>query len=268
MRIFILLFSLSSLYSCASKSKSNKENIDFKKSFVDLENFNSEKIKFKLNSSWYSNEKEIHLVYGTKENDIDKDYITELHFNFGGRPDCEFKSLIAKFDFKNSQELQLIDSLNKLDVSIKKIVEREKGKSNIEYNFKNPNPGVLLFSIERVNLKPNTKKYIIDFSIESKCAKYLKLPIVMRKYSSSKMEELINNYIKTELNLFSEKKLKHLKVIFSFNEIKRTKEYFIDIVNQREMQTLTYESKGKEFIIKNSNDKIIRRIDFKFESIN
>jgi len=250
MKKFILILCiLLYLSSCGNKPKStieNKESEIINNRAIDL---SKKGLKLKIGPTWYDNESNLHLVHGVTEENIDENYITELHFNFGGNIDCENKSLSAIFDFKNSTELILSDSINKLLPITKKIIERKQENSSVEFDFKNPSPGILVFAIEKINLKPDEQHNRVDLKIKSECYEYLNLPIFLTKYNVLGVDELVNNYIENELNSYLESELKTLKVIFSYNQINKKERFSIDMVDQRNMQILTYDSVTKEYIL-------------------
>ena len=219
MKKIILIFSiLLFLNSCATKPKTKIESKDSEKLNIETIDLSNKGLKLKIGPTWYDNESKIYLVYGVPEENNNVNFITELHFNFGGNIDCENKSLLATFNFKNSPELILSDSINKLLPAAKNIIERNQENSSVKFDFKNLDPGILVFAIEKVNLKPNGKRNEVNLKIESQCLEYLNLPLILTKYNVSEINDLINKYIKNELNLLSENELKNLKVIFSFNK--------------------------------------------------
>jgi hypothetical protein len=261
MKKFILIFNIILfLNSCATKPTSKIESKDSEKPNIGTIDLDKKGLKLKIGPTWYNNESEIHLVYGVTEENTSENFITELHFNFGGNIDCEIKSLLATFDFKNSPELILSDSINKLLPAAKKIIERNQENFSVEFDFKNPNPGILVFSIEKINLKPNSKQNKVDLIIKSQCSEYLNLPIILTKYNVSKLDELVNNYISNELNSLSESELKTIKVIFSYNPIHKTERFSIDMVDQRKMQILSYDSFSKKFVLTDLEKNVIKKI--------
>jgi len=216
-------------------------------------------LRLKIGPTWYDNESEIHFVFGVSEK-TPENYITELHFNFGGNIKCQNKSLSAIFDFKNSDGLILSDSINRLLPATKEIIQRKQDDSNVEYDFKNPRPGILVFAIEKVNLKPNRKQNIIRLKIKSECREYVNLPIFLSKYDVPNVNQLIDRYIQNSLNIVSESELKNIKAIFSHNQTHETENFLIDMVNQRNMQILTFDSETKEFILSDFENNVIRKI--------
>ncbi|WP_155810449.1 hypothetical protein [Polaribacter sp. Hel_I_88] len=250
MKKIILLLNILFLFnSCGTKPKTTIENKELEIMDVGTIDLNKKKLKLKIGPTWYDNESEFHLVFGVTQQSSDENYITELHFNYGGNIDCENKTLSAIFDFKNSKDLILSDSINKLLPVAKNIIQRKQKNSSIEFDFKNPSPGKLVFAIEKVNLKPNKKQNKINLKIKSQCEEYLNLPIILAKYTVSEADELINNYINNELNLLPENELKNLKVIFSFNQVHKTEKFLIDMVDQRNMQILSYDYTSKKYIL-------------------
>ncbi|REG81577.1 hypothetical protein [Winogradskyella sediminis] len=258
-KLNLLISLLIILYSCGSNQKTVSEIEDKENNDIGTIDLRKQGLRLKVGPTWYDNESEIHFVYGVSEKTVEN-YITELPFNFGGNIECQNKSLSAIFDFKNSNELILSDSINKLLPATKEIIQRKQDDFRIEFDFTNPSPGILVFAIEKVNLKPNRKQNNIKLKIKSECNEYLNLPIVLSKYDVPTVEELINNYIQSELNQLSANELKTIKVIFSHNQTHETEHFLIDIVDQRNMQILTYDSLAKEFILSDFEKNIIRKI--------
>lgn len=259
-KIMVILNLLFLFNSCGIIPKATSENKESEIKSIGTIDLIKKGLKLKIGPIWYDNESEFHLVYGVAQQNIDENYITELHFSYGGNIDCESKTLTAIFDFKNSSDLILSDSINKLLPATKDIIQRKQENSNIEFDFKNPSPGIIVFAIERVNLKPNKKQNKIDLKIKSQCEEYLKLPIILTKYNVSEIDELIDNYVKNELNLLPENELKNLKVIFSHNQIHKTERFLIDMVDQRNMQILSYDYDSKEYILTDIEEKVIKKI--------
>jgi len=261
MRIIILFFTITILLSsCGSNPKPISKNGVTEKTDIVTNDLSKSGLRLKIGPTWFNNESEIHFVYGVSEESIRDNYITELHFNFGGKIKCQNKALSAIFDFKNAKDLILSDSINKLLPATKNIIQRKQENSSVKFNFKNPSPGILMFAIEKVNLKPDTKQNRIALIIKSQCQEYLNLPIILTKYSVSEVDELVNNYIQKVLNSLSESELKTLKVIFSYNQILKTEEFLIDMVDQRNMQILNFDSVAKEFILTDFEKNVIRKI--------
>lgn len=261
MKKFILIFNiLLFLNSCASKPKSEIESKVLNIPDIGTIDLSKKGFKLKIGPSWYDNESKMHLVYGVTEENTNANFITEIHFNFGGNIDCENQSLLATFDFKNSPALILSDSINKLLPLPIKILERNQEDTSIEFDFKNPNPGILVFSIEKVNLKPDSEQNKVDLIIKSQCSEYINLPIILTKYNVSDLDELVNIYIRNELNSLSEIELQTIKVIFSYNQIHKTERFLIDMVDQRTMQILSYNSFAKEYVLTDSEKKVIKKI--------
>lgn len=234
--------------SCANK-------IDETKTKLNENNF-----KLKIGPLWYNNESEIDFVYGVNTTEPKKDFITEFHFNFGGKTLCDSKKIISTIDFSLNEKLILPDSINKLLPATKEIIQRVKNKANVDFIFKNPSPGILVFSIEKVNLKPNGIKNKIFVNLNSECNKILQLPINLVKFNVIDIEKLYENYIIFELSKQSEKALINKKVIFSFNETVKSGNYLIDYVDQNSMLILTYNENSKEYLIHNLEKKLIKKI--------
>jgi hypothetical protein len=258
-KLNLLITLLIILSSCGSNQKTVSENEPNENNDIGTIDLRKQGLRLKIGPTWYDNESEIHFVYGVSEKTVEN-YITELHFNFGGNIDCQNKSLTAIFDFKNSTELILSDSINQLLPAIKEVIQRKQDNSSVEFDFKNPSPGILVFAIEKVNLKPNRKQNSIELKIKSECSEYLNLPIILSKYDVPTVEELIYNYIQNELNELSESELKTIKAIFSHNQTHKTERFLIDMVDQRDMQILTYDSGTKEFILSDFEKNVIRKI--------
>lgn len=261
MKKIILILNILFLFnSCGTKPKATIENKESEIIGIGTIDLSKKGLKLKIGPTWYDNESEFHLVYGITQQNTDENYITELHFNYGGNIDCENKTLTAIFDFKNSSELILSDSINKLLPAAKDIIQRKQENSKIEFDFKNPSPGILVFAIEKVNLKPSKKQNKVDLKIKSQCEEYLNLPIILTKYNVSEVDELINNYVNNELNLLPENELKNLKVIFSYNQTQKTEKFLIDMVDQRNMQILSYDYTSKEYILTDIENKVLKKI--------
>jgi hypothetical protein len=246
-KLFFLLITIF-LISCANRINEIKTNS------------NESDIKLKIGPLWYSNESEIDFVYGVNTIEPEKDFITEFHFNFGGKTSCESRKITSSIDFSLNENLILSDSINKLLPATKEIINRVKNKTNVDFEFKNPNPGILVFTIEKVNLKPNGKKSEIFFKLKTECNENLKLPINLIKYNVKNIEKLYENYIISELSKQNENKLVNKKVIFSFNETIKSGNYLIDFVDQNNMLILTYNKKSNEYLIHNSEKKLIKKI--------
>ena len=223
-------------------------------------NSNESDIKLKIGPLWYDNESEIDFVYGVNTIEPEKDFITEFHFNFGGKTSCESRKITSSIDFSLNENLILSDSINKLLPATKEIINRVKNKTNVDFEFNNPNPGILVFTIEKVNLKPNGKRSKIFFKLKTECNENLKLPINLIKYNVKNIEKLYENYIISELSKQNENKLVNKKVIFSFNETIKSGNYLIDFVDQNNMLILTYNKKSNEYLIHNSEKKLIKKI--------
>lgn len=261
MKAFILIFSILLLFnSCGNKPKATIENKQSELTDIRSDDLGKKGLKLKIGPTWYDNESKIHLVYGVTQQNAHENYITELHFNYGGNIDCENKSIFAIFDFKNSSELLLSDSINNLLPTVKDILKRKQENSSVEFNFKNPNPEMLVFAIEKVNLKPNNKQNKIDLKLKSQCEEYLNLPIILTKYNVSGVDELVNTYVRNVLNSLPENELKNIKVIFSHNQVHKAKEFLIDMVDQRSMQVLSYDDHSKEYILTDTEKSVIKRI--------
>lgn len=244
--LIFLIFTF--LTSCANKIN------DAKKSSSKNE------IKLKIGQTWYDNESEIDFIYGIKTTETEKNYITEFHFNFGGKTLCDTKKIVAKIDFGKNENLILSDSINQLLPATKEIIKRVRNKSNVDFEFMNPNPGILAFTIEKVNLKPNGKKNKIYLNLSSDCNQILKLPINLTKYNVENIEKLYENYIAFELSKQTKDELIHKKVIFSFNETLKSGNYIIDFVDQNNMLVLTFDKETNEYLIYNTEKKLLKRI--------
>ena len=244
---FFLLVSIL-LMSCANRIDETKTNL--------TEN----NFKLKIGPLWYNNESEIDFVYGVNTTEPKKDFITEFHFNFGGKTLCDSKKIISTIDFRLNEKLILPDSINKLLSATTEIIQRVKNKANVDFVFKNPSPGILVFTIEKVNLKPNGITNKIFLNLNSECNQKLKLPINLVKYNVINIEKLYENYIISELSKQSEKELINKKVIFSFNETVKSGNYLIDYVDQNSMLILSYNKNSKEYLIHNPEKKLIKKI--------
>lgn len=258
-RLNLLIILLLILNSCVSNKKTVSKNEANDNNDIGTINLEKQGLRLKIGPTWYDNESEIHFVYDVSEK-TDENYITELHFNFGGNIECQNKSLSAIFDFENSNGLILSDSINKLLTATNKIIQRKQNESSVEFDFKNPSPGILVFAIEKVNLKPNGKQNNIRLKIQSECSEYLNLPIFLSKYDVPTVDKLIDRYIQNTLNELKESELKNIRVIFSHNQTLKTKNFLIDMVDQRNMQILTYDSLTKEFILSDFENNVIRKI--------
>ncbi len=216
--------------------------------------------KLKIGPLWYNNESEIDFVYGVNTTEPEKDFITEFHFNFGSKTMCASRKITSTIDFKLNEKLILSDSINKLLPVANEIIQRAKNKTNVDFVFKNPSPGILVFTIEKINLKPNGIKNKIFLNLNSECNQNLNLPINLVKYNVDNVEKLYENYIISELEKQSENELMNKKVIFSFNETLKSGNYLIDYVDQNSMLILTYNENLKEYLIRNSENKLIKKI--------
>ena len=223
-------------------------------------NFTESNFKLKIGPIWYNNESEIDFVYGVNTTEPEKEFITEFHFNFGGKTLCDSKKITSTIDFRLNEKLILSDSINELLPVTKEIIQRVKNKTNVDFVFKNPSPGILVFTIEKVNLKPNGIINKIFLNLNSECNQNLKLPINLVKYNVINVEKLYENYIISELSKQSEKELINKKVIFSFNETLKSVNYLIDYVNQNSMLILTYNENSKEYLIHNTEKKLVKKI--------
>jgi len=246
-KILLLLISIY-LISCANTIDEIKTN--------SIEN----ELKLKIGPLWYNNESEIDFVYGVNITETKKEFITEFHFNFGGKTSCNSKKISSRIDFSSNEKLILSDSINEFLPATKEIIKRVRNKTNVDFEFKNPNPGVLIFTIEKLNLKPNGKKNKIFFNVNSACNQNLKLPINLIKYNVANIEKLYENYIISELSKQSENNLVNKKVIFSFNETLISGNYLIDYVDQNTMLILAYDNKSKEYLIYNTEKKLVKKI--------
>jgi hypothetical protein len=132
--LIFLIFTF--LTSCANKINEAKKSSS------------KNEIKLKIGPTWYDNESEIDFIYGIKTTETEKNYITEFHFNFGGKTLCDTKKIVAKIDFGTNENLILSDSINQLLPATKEIIKRVRNKSNVDFEFMNPNPGILVFTIE------------------------------------------------------------------------------------------------------------------------
>ncbi|RKS92493.1 hypothetical protein BC952_2393 [Flavobacterium limicola] len=244
--LIFLIFTL--LTSCANKINDAKKSSS------------KNKIKLKIGPTWYENESEIDFIYGIKTAETEKNYITEFHFSFGGKTLCDTKKIVARIDFGTNENLILSDSINQLLPATKEIIKRVRNKSNVDFEFMNPNPGILAFTIEKVNLKPNGKKNKIYLSLSSDCKQILKLPINLTKYNVENIEKLYENYIASELSNHPKDELIHKKVIFSFNETLKSGNYIIDFVDQNNMLVLTFDKETNEYLIHNTEKKLLKRI--------
>ena len=99
-KYFFLLVSIL-LMSCANRIDETKTNL--------TEN----NFKLKIGPLWYNNESEIDFVYGVNTTEPKKDFITEFHFNFGGKTLCDSTKIISTIDFRLNEKLILPDSINK-----------------------------------------------------------------------------------------------------------------------------------------------------------
>lgn len=217
-------------------------------------------IELKIGPTWYNNESEIDFIYGVKKAETEKNYITEFHFNFGGKTLCNTKKIVVRIDFGTNNNLILPDSVNQLLPATKEIIRRVSDKSYVDFEFMNPNPGILVFTIEKVNLQPNGKKNKIYLNLSSDCNQILKLPINLRKYNVENIENLYENYIASELSKQTKDELIHKKVIFSFNETLKSGNYIIDFVNQNNMLVLTFDKETNEYLIHDAEKKLLKRI--------
>ena len=86
------------LNSCGNNSKPESNKELFEKNDVNTIDLSKSDLRLKIGPTWYENESKIHFVYGVSEKDISDNYITELHFNFGGNTNCQEKALLAIFD--------------------------------------------------------------------------------------------------------------------------------------------------------------------------
>lgn len=247
------------LNSCGSNQKTVSAIEANETNEIGIIDLRKQGLRLKIGPTWYDNESEIHFVFGVSEK-TSENYITELHFNFGGNIECQNKSLSAIFDFKKSDDLILSDSINRLLPATKEIIKRKQDDSNVEFDFKNPSPGILVFAIEKVNLKPNRKQNNIRLKIKSECSEYLNLPMILSKYDVPNVDQLINRYIQNTLNELSESELKNIKAIFSHNQTHKSENFLIDMVDQRNMQIMTYDSETKEFILSDFEKNVIRKI--------
>jgi hypothetical protein len=245
--IFLLL-SFLCLISCGVKNNEGKMSVS------------PNEFKLKIGALWYNNESEIDFVYGVNINEPSRDFITEFHFKFGGKTSCDDKQIVSSIDFNMSKELILSDSINQLLNSANVIVKRKSFKSRVDLEFKNPNPGTLLFTIEKINLKPDGNKNKIFLNLESNCNNKLKLPINLIKYNVENVEKLIDIYILNELSDSNEQALIEKKVIFSFNSTINDGKYIIDYVDQNSMLILSYNQNSKEYVIHDVEKKIIKKI--------
>ena len=180
--------------------------------------------------------------------------------NFGGKTLCNTKKIVARIDFGTNENLSLSDSISPLLRGTKEIIERVRNKSNVDFEFMNPNPGILVFTIEKVNLKPNGKKNKIYLNLSSDCNEILKLHINLTKYNVENIEKLYENYITSELSKQTKDELIHKKVIFSFNETLKSGNYIIDFVDQNNMLVLTFDKETNEYLIHNTEKKLLKRI--------
>ena len=244
----IILLIIISLTSCAKKISDEKTS--------SREN----EIKLKIGPAWYDNESEIDFIYGVKKAETEKNYITEFHLNFGGKTICNTKKIVASIDFGTNENLILSDSINQLLPATKEIIKRVRSKSKVDFEFMNPNPGILVFTIEKVNLKPNGKKNKISLNLNTDCKLILKLPINLSKYNAENIEKLYENYIISELSKQTKDELMHKKVIFSFNETLNSGNYIIDFVDQNNMLILTFDKETNEYLIHNPEKKVLKRI--------
>ncbi|WP_179319776.1 hypothetical protein [Winogradskyella helgolandensis] len=217
-------------------------------------------LRLKIGPTWYSNESKIHFVYGVSEKNTSDNFITEWHFSFGGNINCQEKALSAIFDFKNSKDLILPDAINKLLPATENSIQRKQENLKVVFDYKNLNPGLLVFTIEKVNLKPNRKQNRVELKIKSDCKEYLNLPIILTKYVAPTVNELVDDYIKNEINSLQISELKTIKVIFSHNQTYKTEHFLVDMVDQRNMQILTYDTLAKEFILTDIEKNVIRKI--------
>lgn len=236
------------LISCANKINERKTNST------------TNDFKLKIGPLWYNNESEIDFVYGVNTIEPEKEFITEIHFNFGGKTSCDAKKITLSIDFSLNKKLILSDSINKLLPETKEIIERIKNKATVDFEFKNPNPRILMFTIEKVNLKPNGKKSKIFLNLKSDCSQNLKLPVNFVKYNVLNIEKLYENYIISELSKQNENNLINKKVIFSFNETLKSGNYLIDYVDQNNMLILTYDKNSNEYLIHNIERKLIKKV--------
>ncbi len=213
--------------------------------------------RLKVGPVWHKNESKLVFVYGVSSVDSDYNYITELHFNFGGQIDCLDKSMWVKFDFSKSPHLLLPDSVS--DVN-NRLIQRVRNSAVVEWKFRNPSPGILMFTIEKVNLKPDGHRNEVNLSLNSTCSNYVSLPIELVKIASKDVSQLEDLYIKNELDKLSVKDLQNMKVIFSFNGTMKMGEYLADLVDQQTMQILSFSAKTNEYIITDFENNEIKRV--------
>jgi len=259
-KLILALHILFFLNSCSIISKAINENQDSEIEEIETVDLDKSDLKFKIGPHRYNNESKVHLVYGVTVENPNQNFITEIHFNFGGNINCDNKALNATFDFKNSTELIHSDSINYTLPALKYLIQRTQKDSRVVFDFKNLNRGILVWGIEKVNLKPNGKKNKVDLIIKSQCLEYLKLPLILIKYNVSEINQLINIYVKNELDRLSETELIKTTVIFSYNQIHKEKGYLLDMVDQRNMLILSYDPNIKEYIITDFEKKIIKKI--------
>jgi hypothetical protein len=245
--LFIILF-----YSTLSCSKKINElrTIDLSK----------KEIKFKVGPLWIENESEIDFVFGLNTNKINNDFITELHFNFGGHTKCNYTQINLNLDFNSNKNLILSDSINKLIPESKVLIKRINRNNKINFEYKNPKPGILIFTIEKINLKPNGIKNEILLNLNSNCIQNFVLPLSLIKYNVKNIDELYEKYINLELSKINVNKLINKKIILSFNEIHKEGKYLIDLVDQSNMLILSYDKVTNEYLLHDIEKKLITKI--------
>ena len=217
-------------------------------------------VRLKIGPVWHQNESSYHLVYGVPLESPEKEYITELHFNFGGKISCPNKTMSALFDFQEAPELIQSDSINTLLEGMEKIIQRKRKDAVVEFEFKNPSPGILMFAIEKMNLKPDNKSRRVGLKIKSDCEDHLEVDMELSKYKAADITQLADQYIDSKLKDLEESELKQLKVIFSFNKTFDRGSYLIDMVDQRTMWILSYDTSNQEYIIKDFEKNEVKRI--------
>lgn len=214
--------------------------------------------RLKLGPVYFDNEVQFDFVYGVKdEYEVTQDFITEFHFNISGPLDCIDREMSASFDFTGSKHLILSDSLNPVTTEF---IKRQQTGSTIHWIRNELSPDILIFTIEKINLKAGPSAHEIRFRLSSDCDTYIDIPIVLSKFTASDINHLIDNYIEFKLNKRNQESLLKTKTVFSFNRAIRKDDYMVDLVDQRPMQILTYNPDSNEYIISDVENRILRRV--------
>jgi len=214
--------------------------------------------RLKLGPVYFDNEVQFDFVYGVKdEYEVTQDFITEFHFNISGPLDCIDMEMSASFDFTGSKHLILPDSLNPVTTEF---IKRQQAGEMIHWIRNELSPEILIFAIEKINLKAGPSPHEIRFRLSSNCDTYIDIPIVLSKFIASDIDLLIDNYIEFKLNTRNQKSLLKTKTVFSFNRAIRKDNYMVDLVDQSTMQILTFNPESEEYIISDIENKELRRI--------